>query len=44
MRDKNYIPTPEFLKGFNYGYIIEEHKPESASSLKNTKFPDSEVE
>jgi len=37
-------PTPEYLKGFNYGYIIGEHKPDLALSLSQTKFPENEYD
>lgn len=35
-------PSPQFLEGFNKGYILREHKPELARSLSQTKFPDSQ--
>ena len=34
--------SPEYFKGFNYGYAIREHKPKLALSLSQTKFPESE--
>ncbi|WP_075342495.1 hypothetical protein [Tenacibaculum agarivorans] len=35
-------PTGDYIKGFNKGYILREHKPNLAKSLRLTKFPESE--
>ena len=31
-------PTPEYIKGFNQGYILHNYKPELATSLSKAKF------
>ena len=36
-------PSKQYLKGFNSGYVLAEHKPELLNSIMNS-FPDKNIE
>lgn len=37
-------PSPNYIKGYNTGYVMREYKPNLALNLSQTKFPESEKE